>query len=356
MSTKITETDMCYIVHNYIEGIDYLSFQKLSELYGGTENAFDSLAVTEETIIKALELKEQNMKNGIHYASYLDKEYPALLQEIYDKPMGIFYKGVLPDEEAPALGMVGARECTLYGKQIAKDFATFLSYAGIQIISGLAKGIDGYSHEGAIEGGQRTYAVLGGGVDVIYPQSNSYLYKRILDEGGGIISEYFPGTKPRPEYFPKRNRIISGLTKGVLVVEAKIRSGSLITTHYAIEQNREVYAIPGRINDRYSSGCNDLIKQGAKLVERPEDILSDEVFQNYHYCKNEKKTKFVLETTEKMVYDCLRCHSMHLGDIMKQTNLSCANVLKALISLEQKHLCIQIAPNHYAIREVNGEQ
>lgn len=202
-----------------------------------------------------------------------DELYPVVLREIFDPPLVLYYRGVLvPD--ARRIGMVGARKFTAYGEAAAMEFAERIAAAGVTIVSGAARGIDTRAHRGALRGG-RTVAVLGCGVDVAYPSENRRILAQIAETGGAVISEYAPGTQPLPAFFPARNRIISGLSEGTLVVEAAKRSGSLITAEMALSEGRDVYAVPGSIYSPQSGGCHNLIRAGARLVESPQEILEE---------------------------------------------------------------------------------
>ncbi len=202
-----------------------------------------------------------------------NKDYPKLLKKIYDPPQKLYIAGELKKEEKYPLAIVGTRKISNYGQQMTRLFAEALAEAGITIISGLALGVDGLAHQIALEKKARTIAVLGSGLNIIYPPTHQKLAQEIVKSGGAVISEYSPNTGPTKKTFPARNRIISGLSLGVLVIEAPLRSGALITARTAIEQGREVFVIPGRINDFNSEGCNYLIKMGARLVTNPEEII-----------------------------------------------------------------------------------
>lgn len=190
-------------------------------------------------------------------------------------PEGIYVNGNLPDPGLPAVAMVGARKCSSYGKAQAEYFAKTLAEYGVQIISGLAYGIDSYSHQGALLGKGRTFAVMGCGADLCYPRENQALYRKIIETGGGILSELPSGTPPRPWNFPNRNRLISALSDLVLIVEARERSGSLITADFALEQGKSVMAVPGRVNDALSEGCNRLLAQGAGVAWSVQAVLDE---------------------------------------------------------------------------------
>ncbi len=205
-------------------------------------------------------------KNNIDIISIEDKQYPNILKEIYDPPICLYIRGNKEILNNKSISIVGCRKATDYGRKVARDFAYNISKQDINIISGLAIGIDSEAHLGAVEANKMTVAILGNGLDTIYPKENINLSQKILDSGGTIISEYPLGTKPKKENFPARNRIISGMSNGLLVVEAKEKSGTLITVDFALEQGRDVFVVPGNIVSENSVGTNDLIKQGAKLV------------------------------------------------------------------------------------------
>ncbi len=221
---------------------------------------------------KPLQYLEQIENIGIRYVSFYDEVYPQKLKQIPDPPFGVFVKGNLPDESSPSVAMIGARACSSYGKAVAKSFGAELAAAGVQVVSGMARGIDSISQQACLESGGHTFAVLGSGVDVCYPGELKGLYEAIQD-CGGILSSYAPGMPPVSGNFPPRNRIISGLADLVLVVEARRKSGTLITVDMALEQGKEVAVVPGRITDSLSQGCHDLIKQGARMVLETEQLL-----------------------------------------------------------------------------------
>lgn len=211
-------------------------------------------------------------EKGINFVCIADPDYPERLRHIPDHPFGIYYKGRLPLARSLAVAVVGARECSDYGRFIATELGKELGMAGIQVISGMARGIDGISQLAALDAGGESYAILGNGVDICYPRENQPIYDRMLVQGG-ILSIYPPGTAPRPQLFPPRNRIVSGFADVLVVVEARQKSGTLITVDMALEQGREVYAVPGRITDRLSDGCNKLVKEGALVFLSPRDFM-----------------------------------------------------------------------------------
>jgi DNA processing protein len=289
-------------------------------------------------------------ENGIYFVSREDERYPARLQGIYGAPFGLYVKGRLPGKEEKLLAVVGARECSPYGKEMAKYLAGAVAGEGISIVSGLARGIDSHAHEGALLAGGITYAVLGCGIDICYPRENINLYME-LQKKGGIISEYAPGTKPLAGNFPMRNRIISGLCDAILVVEAREKSGSLITADLGLEQGRDIFALPGKATDRLSDGCNNLIKMGAKLVTAPRDIL-EELLPNYKETTlNLKKNNKLLELEEKIVYASLCLEPKHIEDIALRTGLPMDLLMERLLRLELKGYVRQTMKNYYVAQD-----
>lgn len=278
---------------NIIDGIGPMTFKKLLDAFSSLEDAWaapsDKLAqiglgksivekITQQRpkINPDLEMEKLD-KEGIGLITIQDKNYPMLLKEIYSPPALLYVKGKMKPKDSLGLGIVGSRRLSLYGEQTTPPLTAELARAGLTIISGLAKGIDTLAHQAALEVGGRTIAVLGSGIDSrsVYPYSNRDLAEKITKSGGAVISEFPIGTQPLPQHFPQRNRIISGLSKGILIIEATKRSGALITARDALEQNRDVFAIPGPIFAQNSFGPNNLIKMGAKLVSQASDILEE---------------------------------------------------------------------------------
>lgn len=245
---------------------------KLSEKVGKTYKAKAAVLEASAAGFDAVGEYGRMTDRGIRFVSEDEEEYPNKLKDIPDAPCAVYYIGKLPEENKKTIAMIGARNCSEYGKAMARQFGEILAGAGVQIVSGMARGIDGIGQQAALDMGGYSLAVLGCGVDICYPPDNRMLYDRLIEQGG-ICSEYPPGIQPRAALFPPRNRIISGLCDGVLVIEAKERSGTLITVDMALEQGREVYALPGRVTDAMSRGCNELIRQGAELVLSPQDML-----------------------------------------------------------------------------------
>lgn len=235
------------------------------------KKAAEGLKYTKKSWNKEKEYKKM-LDMGIRLIPYEDEEFPEKLRTIPDPPACLFVKGKLPDETLPAVSIVGARMCSEYGRYVARQFGLALAEAGVQIISGMAMGVDGISQKAALSAGHPSYAVLGCSPEYCYPDNNRDIYD-MLCANGGIISEYAPGTPPEARLFPMRNRIISGLSDIVLVIEARKKSGTQITVDMALEQGKEIFAVPGRITDRLSDGCNELIRQGAGIALTPDDII-----------------------------------------------------------------------------------
>ncbi len=291
--------------------------------------------------------KEYNKlsQRGISFIGQGHKDFPQKLKVIPECPFGLFLTGTLPSPDKPSVAIVGARGATVFGQETARNFAKVLSLHGIQIISGLALGIDGYAHRGVLEAGQCTWAVLGCGINICYPKENIRIFEQIK-ERGGLVSEFLPGQEPLPWHFPFRNRIISGLADGILVVEARKRSGSLITAGFGLDQGKDIYAVPGRPTDALSAGCNSLIADGAKLVTRPEDILEDYKIS----VKNFAEDKFMLDNLEKLVYPSLCLDAKSIEQIAAQTCLDYAQTARTLVSLVHKGCARQVGKNYYIRR------
>lgn len=284
------------------------------------------------------EIKKINIK---------DKEYPKLLKEIKDRPENLYFRGeILPEENCFAI--VGTRRCSEYGKEIALKIAGNLAEAGLTIVSGLAPGIDTVSHLAAVKKEKRTIAVLGTGPDEksIYPKENLKLAKEILEKGGCLISEYPPGTPGSKSTFPKRNRIISGLSLGVLVIEAKQKSGALITANWAKLQGKKIFALPDNIYSLNSQGPHYLIKQGAKLIESANDILKNLNLP----LKSTGSLPFKERSAEeRLILEVLKIESLYIDKIIEKTKLPTAIVANILTNLEIENKVKNLGNNIYAI-------
>lgn len=276
-----------------------------------------------------------------------DSDYPERLMRIKDAPEKLYVRGNLPDPNKKSVAIVGARNCTDYGSTLAKTIARILSINSVQIISGLAMGIDTQGHIGAIEVEKPTFAVLGCGVDICFPAHNSNVYERILDYGGGIISELDVGTPPLPYNFPLRNRIISGLSDVVIVVEAREKSGSLITADYALEQGKTIFACPGRVGDSLSRGTNNLIKQGAYILTSADDVLEHLGLIVDGLIPKVEKDVSTLDYFEKLIYDTLQDDTLHIDQIVEKSKLPITKCLNTIMSLELNGFVETTINNYY---------
>ncbi len=287
-------------------------------------------------------------KANCHFVTVEEDDYPQKLKPYDNKPYYLFYKGKLPDEAIPTVAMVGARDCSNYGRSIARKIAKELSDYGVQIISGMARGIDTYSGLGSVSGSTPGFAVLGCGADVCYPSENIELYNDIL-KCGGIISEYPLHTKPTNWHFPQRNRIISGMADIVLLIEARVRSGSLITTEWALEQGKDIMAVPGRIGDPLSEGCNRLIHAGANIVTSVEDILQELPFEEKYKKVNKKIEEKILEKHLGLLYSELSLQPMNIYTLMEKTSIPYEELVEGLLQLQLMGMVEQTAMNYYSI-------
>lgn len=277
------------------------------------------------------------------------KEYPQGLAKVYDAPYGLYFQGVLPEAQDRLVAIVGSRNCSAYGQKMAEELSRELGRRGYWVVSGMAKGIDAYSHRGCIEAGGKTVAVLGCGVDVCYPKSNHMLYGQIKNQGC-VLSEYPPGTQPLARQFPARNRIISGMSRQVIVVEAREKSGSLITIDYALEQGKDVYAVPGRMTDPLSRGCNNLIGQGAGIITSVEQFIFniEEIgFTGIGADVSGREEIFLLEKEELLVYSCFDFYPKNIETVLAESGLDLLNLLSVIMDLCDKGYLKEIFKNEY---------
>lgn len=276
-------------------------------------------------------------------------EYPERMKRLPDMPEKLYVLGNMPDELLPSMAVVGARMSSPYGQKQAFDFAKYTAGYGVQIISGMALGIDSQSHRGALAAGAPTFAVLGCGADVCYPAANRKLYEDILAGGGGILSEYPPGTQPRSWFFPARNRLISALSDLVLIVEAKDKSGSLITANCALEQGKTVYAVPGDVGNALSRGCNKLIFDGAGIAWCPEILLGEWGISEKKKEKTNGKKNLGLARDLELVYSCLDLRPQNLDYFIRKTGFSPGKTGSLLTELQLMGLAGETG-RHYYVR------
>lgn len=306
-----------------------------------------AIAYLEEDLYRLQELEEK----GIHFLTVEDRDFPDALRRIPQRPLYLYIKGRCDFPLSRYVSIVGSRNASHYGMELAAYIAKNLAGRGVGIISGMALGIDAAAHKGAICAGGVTHAVLGCGVNICYPQENFHLYREILESDlGSIVSEFPPDTKPLSFHFPLRNRIISGLSDMVIVVEAKERSGSLITVDHALEQGKEVYAVPGRVTDPMSKGCNALIEMGASMYTCVEDLLSNLCVEMTTNPVKSQKNINMLANNEKMVYSCVDLEPKYIDQIVEEVGLSFGEVCTALLELELLGMISQISRNYYGRR------
>ncbi len=284
--------------------------------------------------------KEKAEKCGAGIISIEDSGYPARLKEIYDPPVILYKKGELHDYDRVSIAIVGSRLPTPYGRTMTERLAGGLAERGVTVVSGFARGIDTIAHTSSLKSGGRTIAVLGSGIDVIYPPENRELAKEII-KNGAVISEFPMGCQPERMNFPRRNRIISGLTTGTIVVEAAEKSGAIITANYALEQGRDVFAVPGPVSSAKSRGTNRLIKMGAKLVEDADDVIeefSTSLKISLEGKKGERRENIELTDEEKNLYNFIPDDGIDIDNLIEVSNLPAGRVSAILLKLEIKGL------------------
>ena len=292
--------------------------------------------------------------HGLTVLTWEDAEYPSLLREIYAPPPVLYVRGELLPEDEWAVGVVGTRRATSYGKQMARSLAHDLAQNGVTVVSGLARGIDAEAHQAALDAGGRTIAVMACGLDRIYPPEHRHLAHAIADTGrGALVSDYPLGTRPEARNFPPRNRIISGLALGVVVVEAAQRSGALITVEFAIEQGREVFAVPGNVVSRSSAGCNRMIQDGAKMVLGIRDIL-EELNLTMVEQHTEARTVLPADATEAQLLELVSDQPLHVDEICRQSALPIQQVSSALAIMELKGMVRQVSGMQYVLAREGG--
>jgi DNA processing protein len=337
--------------------------KKLLALMGSPENIFNSsmtdlLSVKGLTREKAKNIKsfrlwddiEKQMKvidkKGISVVGFHNPHYPEVLKELADAPIVLFMRGDYHADDRYGIAIVGSRKVTQYGEVVTQRISSELSSAGFSVISGMARGIDTLAHQSALSSGGRTVAVLGSGLDIYYPAENKGLMEKIICSGC-VLSEFPPGTMPNRENFPRRNRLISGLSLGVLVVEATVGSGSLITANHALEQNKEVFAVPGNITSSYSEGTNSLIKQGAKIVLRTEDIIEELAPMLKGFIKIRDKKTFAMTEEENCLCSILTREPKHIDLLTRESGVPMHKILNLLLSLEIKGIIRQASGKRF---------
>ena len=359
-----------WVGFNIVPGIGRVKFSQIETYFDKLENAWKASAGEfkkaglDSGTIQAIETLRPQIdlpsemdkleKSQVQAYTYHDSAYPSRLKEIYDYPPLIYVKGSFLPQDEWCLAVVGTRQATVYGRQVTEDFVEDLVRNKITIVSGLARGIDTVAHRRALECGGRTVAIMAGGLDGIYPSENINLASRVV-ENGALISEYPLGAKPRPDNFPRRNRIMSGMSLGVLVIEANESSGAVITAHMASEQNREVFAVPGSILSPMSRGTNTLIQEGAKLVRNCNDILEE-----LNLAVSSRQLPMPeLEPpseTEALLLKELGTEPTHIDQICRNCGLPVAAVSSNLTIMELKGMVRQVSAMNYVLaRETRQE-
>ncbi len=360
---------------NAVEGIGGIRFRKLLEFFKTAKNIFrashkslENCGFLSKKIIENIQSfdcrrfldQELDLLNRYQtqFMTLMDHDYPACLRQLPDFPGILYLKGRLKPEHGLSLALVGSRRASFYGLEMAEKFAGQLSELGLTIISGLAHGIDAAAHRGALKAGGCTIAVLGCGLKTIYPECNVKLSEDIVSHNGVLISEYPMNEPPRAHNFPRRNRIVSGLSLAVLVVEAAKRSGALITSHCALEQGKDVFAVPGKVNSPTTAGVHQLIKEGAKLTTCVEDILEElhpqiqHQLQSIHRSNDRKVTPtamgWELSKNEVDLFSYIDKNACHIDEIISRSRFNASQVTSLLLQLELKGCIKRLPGKHFA--------
>jgi DNA processing protein len=353
-----------------VKGIGAVRLQALRNHFGDVQTAWNAspfdlvtaglspkLAERVVQVRKSLNLDEymaQVEKNKVKVLTWDDSDYPKQLKEIDQPPPVLYLRGEVTAEDSWAVGIVGTRAVTPYGRQVTEELATVLAQNGVTVVSGLARGVDAIAHSTALKAGGRTLAVLGSGVDRIYPPEHRQMAEKISLQGA-VISDYAPGTPPESANFPPRNRIISGLSMAVVVVEAGDTSGALITAEFAVEQGRDVFAVPGPVYAPQSKGTNRLIANGARILLQPTDVLEAlDLTRNVE--RREIRRAVPSDATEAALFDFLSTEPAHVDDIRARLGLPIEKISSALTMMELKGMVRQVGGmNYVAVKEASME-
>jgi DNA processing protein len=357
-----------WIGFTLIKGIGAVRFQRLLDRFGDGESAWkaapadlagaglnlkmiERLVSVREKVDLSL-IWDQIHSKGIRVLTWMDELYPQRLKEIEQPPPVLYMRGELSQEDTWAVAIVGTRRVTPYGRQVTEEIASFLAANGVTIISGLARGVDAIAHNVALRAGGRTLAVLGSGVDKIYPPENRAMADQIMQHGA-VLSDYVPGTPPESTNFPPRNRIISGLSMAVVVIEAGETSGALITAEFAAEQGREVFAVPGNILAPQSKGTNKLIQRGAHPLLSASDIMEALNLTRVGHHKAARKA-LPADEVESKLYEAIGEEPIHVDEIRNLTGLPVEKVSATLVMMELKGMVRQVGNMHY-VREIQSD-
>ncbi|MBN1778780.1 MAG: DNA-processing protein DprA [Candidatus Buchananbacteria bacterium] len=363
MNKQKNEELKYWVAFNQITAIGPMRWQIIEKYFGSIKNAWQAdmadwqkSPLDYKTIEKFFAVKnkidpdyemEKLQKHNLEVITAQDQNYPKILKEIYAAPPLLYYRGDIKNFEYLCLAIVGSRKNSDYGKQVTEQLSRQISEVGLTVVSGLALGVDAIAHQTAIKNSGRTIAILGSSLDQIYPASNRHLAEEIIKKDGLIISEFPIGTTPQPFNFPRRNRIIAGLSLGVLVTEAKINSGALITARYALEQNREVFAVPGNIYNENTAGTNQLIKLGARLVTDVNDILET---LNLEKIQTQKIIEQIQPQTknEKIIFEIIKLEPIHIDKIIQLARLDISAISATLSIMEMKGIIKNLGNQIYS--------
>jgi DNA processing protein len=365
----VTEDTPFWVAFNRIPTIGRARFQRLEKAFGSLAEAWratpaalrdaglDDRSVRAVATARPAISPEREMaaleRLDVSALTWHDDGYPALLKESYDRPPVLYVRGTMEPADHLALAVVGTRRMSTYGRQVTEQLVTELARAGVTIVSGLARGVDATAHAAAMRAGGRTFGVLACGVDIVYPAAHERLAQQIMGQGA-LVSELPPGTRPQKDLFPRRNRIIAGMSLGVVVTEAPERSGALLTAKLAADDNRDVFAVPGSIFSPLSRGTNEWIKQGAKLTQTAEDILS-ELNLTAAAQQVELATSVPASSIEATLLGCLTAEPIHIDDVTRQSQLPAAEVSGGLALLELKGAIRHVGGMQYIrLREAHG--
>jgi DNA processing protein len=362
----LVDPRMYWVGFNMVKGIGAVRFKALLDGFGTAEAAWNAspealleaglsrkIVESFQRVHKGVSLEqiwERIQSLGVNVLIWDDEGYPRHLKEIDQPPPVLYIRGSLLPEDEWAVAIVGTRRVTSYGRQVAEEVATALAHNGVTIVSGLARGVDSIAHQAAVNAGGRTLAVLGNGIDLVYPPENRRLASQIVEQGA-LVSDYALGTPPDGLNFPPRNRIISGLSLAVIIVEAGMTSGALITASFAAEQGRDVFAVPGNINAPQSQGTNRLISDGAQPLLNPQDVLEA---LNLTMVTEHRAVRVALpsDPVESRLYKLLSQEPMHVDEIRAQTNMPIETVSATLAMMELKGMVRQVGGmNYVAVRE-----
>ncbi|MGV8050303.1 MAG: DNA-processing protein DprA [Anaerolineaceae bacterium] len=356
-----------WLAFSMVKGVGAVRFRKLISYFGQLSNAWNAspdallaAGMTEKVAAGIIQqrnkldvdtLEETLVRKGIKTLTWNDSNYPRYLKEINQPPPVLYYRGSIEPQDELAIAIVGTRNVTSYGRQLTKDTAAYLAGNGVTIVSGLARGVDAIAHQAALDIGGRTLAVLGSGVDVIYPPEHRKLAEKIIRQGA-LISDYFPGTQPEGANFPPRNRIISGLSRGTVVIEAGEKSGALITAKFSVDQGREVFAVPGSVLSPMSRGTNNLLASGAIPMTNPAIVLDS--LQLASRVSLPTAERPLVEPEEERLLRALGQETMHVDDLCAKLDLSIEKVNALMTMLELKGLVTRVRGMEYSVTQTWG--